>query len=387
MEEPRKYKIVYVTPALYMAGGVERVLTLKANFFAERLGYDITIILTEGKEKPLFFPLSPKVKVINFDLNFEELWFGSLLKKIWTYLPKQRLFKKLLTAELMRIRPDITISLLRREINFINDIKDGSKKVGELHVNRFNYRRLDDIVKNFWGHCFEFFWKKRLLTHLKHLDKFVVLTQDDRNVWPELADVAVIPLPLPFMPESLSPLSEKRVIAVGRYHYQKGFDLLLKAWQKVEKQHPDWQLDIYGQGDRKPYIELAERLNLDMDRCRLCGETSDIQSEYINSSFFVLSSRYEGFGMVLIEAMACGLPCVSFDCPYGPSDVIEDGEDGVLIEHMNIQALVDGICELIENPEKRRSMGKNARKNVLRYSQDAVMQQWIELFDSLTTKE
>lgn len=131
----RPLKIVYCTPALYMAGGVERVLTLKAIYFAEHFGYDITIILTEGKDKPLFYPLSDRIKIVNLNVNFEELWTCSFVKKVSVYLSKQRIFKKRLTAELMRIRPDITVSLLRREINFINDIKDGSKKIGELHVN------------------------------------------------------------------------------------------------------------------------------------------------------------------------------------------------------------------------------------------------------------
>lgn len=123
-ETANKLKLVYITPALYMAGGVERVLTLKANYFAEHFGYDITIILTEGKDKPLFYPLSNKIKVINLNIGFEELWTCSFIRKIFVYLKKQRQFKKALTNELMRIRPDITISLLRREINFINDIKD-----------------------------------------------------------------------------------------------------------------------------------------------------------------------------------------------------------------------------------------------------------------------
>ena len=140
MSTDKCYKIVYCTPALYMAGGVERVLTLKANYFADKFDYDITIILTEGKGKPLFYPLSDKINIINLDINFEELWTCSFLKKIYIYIKKQRIFKKKLTAELMRIRPDITISLLRREINFFINIKDGSKKIGEIHVNRANYR-------------------------------------------------------------------------------------------------------------------------------------------------------------------------------------------------------------------------------------------------------
>lgn len=136
----KKYKIVYCTPALYMSGGVERVLTLKANYFAEHYGYDVTIILTEGKGKPCAYPISDKVKLVNFDINFEELWTCSFIKKVFLYLKKQSVYKRKLKAELMRIRPDITDSLLRREINFLTKIKDGSIKIGELHVNRLNYR-------------------------------------------------------------------------------------------------------------------------------------------------------------------------------------------------------------------------------------------------------
>ena len=119
MVRNRKYKIVFCTPALYSAGGVERVVTVKASYFAEHLGYDVTIIVTEGKGRSSFFPVS---------------------KKIYLYFHKQRRFRKLLASELMRIRPDFTISTLRREINFLSSINDGSVKIGELHVNRANYR-------------------------------------------------------------------------------------------------------------------------------------------------------------------------------------------------------------------------------------------------------
>ena len=174
--EDKRYKIVYLTPALYMAGGVERVLTLKANYFAEHFGYDITIILTDGKGKPLFYPLSDKVNVINLDINFEELWTCSFLKKIFVYLKKQRLYKKRAREELLRLCPDITVSLLRREINFINDIKDGSRKIGELHVNRANYRNFEQGDANFIKNLFAKFWMRSLVGKLKRLDRFVVLT-------------------------------------------------------------------------------------------------------------------------------------------------------------------------------------------------------------------
>jgi len=383
MSDHKHYKIVYCTPALYMAGGVERVLTLKANYFAEHFGYDITIILTEGKDKPLFYPLSEKVKVVNLDMGFEELWTCSFIKKVFIYLKKQYLFKKLLKQELMRIRPDITVSLLRREINFLTSLKDGSKKVGELHVNRSNYRNFEHGDTNAIRDLFARFWMRSLVSKLKRLDKFVVLTEEDNNNWPELNNVVVIPDPLTFSSSTYSPLTEKRVIAVGRYVYQKGFDLLLKAWTIVEKECPDWMLTILGQGERLQYDTLMDELKIDRNNCKLLGPTEQIQDEYMNSSLMVMSSRFEGFGMVLIEAMACGLPVVSFDCPCGPKDIIQDHVDGLLVENGNIDKLAEAIIWMIQHPQERKLMADKAVENVQRFKLDQIAEQWKSLFESL----
>ena len=379
----RPLKIVYCTPALYMAGGVERVLTLKANYFAEHFGYDITIVLTEGKDKPLFYPLSDRIKIVNLDVNFEELWTCSFVKKVFVYLSKQRIFKKRLTAELMRIRPDITVSLLRREINFINDIKDGSKKIGELHVNRANYRNFEEGDANFIKNLFAKFWMRSLVSHLKQLDKFIVLTEEDKASWTELSNVEVIPDPLAFDVAEVSPLKAKRVIAVGRYVYQKGFDLLLQAWAKIEKQFPDWELAIYGMGDRSPYENLAKQLGVDMNRCHLNGSTQNIRKEYLESSLFVFSSRFEGFGMVLIEAMACGLPVVSFDCPCGPKDIVSHDEDGLLVPSGDIEKLANAMSQLMDSYELRHQMAKNAIGNVRRFQIDEIADKWQLLFEDV----
>ena len=332
----KQYKLVYLTPALYMAGGVERVLTLKANYFAEHFGYDITIILTEGKDKPFFYPLSPKIKVINLDINFEELWTCSFLKKIFVYLKKQRRYKRLVKAELMQIHPDFTISLLRREINFLNDIKDGSKKIGELHINRANYRNFEARDSNVVKRLFSHFWMSNLLDKLKRLDRLVVLTEKDSEAWTELHNVEVIPDPLSFVPRKVSALTEKRVVTIARYSHEKGIDLLLQAWSRVEKQYPDWRLDVYGDGDTKPYCQQMSMLGIDGSRCALNKRTNDVESVYCQSSIFVLSSRFEGFGMVLLEAMACGLPVVSFNCPWGPQSIISDGDDGLLVKNGDV---------------------------------------------------
>ena len=261
LETTKKLKLVYITPALYMAGGVERVLTLKANYFAEHFGYDITIILTEGKDKPLFYPLSDKIKVVNLNIGFEGLWTCSFAKKIFIYLKKQRKFKNALTKELMRIRPDITISLLRREINFINDIKDGSRKIGEMHINRANYRNYNTERVSLLKKLFAKFWSSNLLHHLQKLDKLVVLTERDRESWVELSNVVTIPDPLSLSPTTSSSLTEKRVVSIARYSHEKGIDLLLKAWSMVQKQISDWRLDVYGDGDRTHYEQLVDELS------------------------------------------------------------------------------------------------------------------------------
>ena len=379
----RPLKIVYCTPALYMAGGVERVLTLKANYFAEHFGYDITIILTEGKDKPLFYPLSKRIKIVNLDVNFEELWTCSFVKKVFVYLSKQRIFKQRLTAELMHIRPDITVSLLRREINFINDIKDGSKKIGELHVNRANYRNFEEGDENIIKNLFAKFWMCSLVSHLKRLDKFIVLTEEDKASWTELSNVEVIPDPLAFDIAEVSPMKAKRVIAVGRYVYQKGFDLLLQAWAKIEKQFPDWELAIYGMGDRSSYENLAQQLGINMNRCHLNGSTQNIKKEYLESSLFVFSSRFEGFGMVLIEAMACGLPVVSFDCPCGPKDIVSHDEDGLLVPSGDIDKLANAMSQLMDSYELRHQMAKNAICNVRRFQIDEIVDRWQLLFEDV----
>lgn len=374
-------KIVYVTPALYMAGGVERVLTLKANYFAEHFGYDITIILTEGKDKPLFYPLSDKIKVVNLNIGFEELWMCSFLKKIIVYLKKQRQFKKSLTNELMRLHPDITISLLRREINFINDIKDGSRKIGELHINRANYRNYNTEDVGIVKKLFSKLWSANLVSHLKKLDKLVVLTEKDREAWTELNNVVVIPDPLSFTPASVSPLTEKRVVAIARYSHEKGIDLLLKAWAIVEKRVDDWRLDVFGDGDRTVYEQLIDKLLIDRSRCQLHGRTNDVEHEYVNSSLFVLSSRFEGFGMVLTEAMACGLPIVSFDCPWGPRSIISNNGDGLLVENGNFVALAEGLSSIMNDDSLRISMAKAGKKNVRWFRMEYIAQQWKVIFE------
>ena len=383
MEADHHYKIVYCTPGLYMAGGMERVLTLKANYFADVLGYDITIILTEGEGQPYFYPLSDRIKVINLNIGFEALWNQPILKKIFIYLKKQRQYKKALKAALMQIRPDITVSMLRREINFLNSIPDGSKKIGEIHINRAHYRTFEEGDSNIFKSLLSLYWKHTLVRHLRQLDSFVALTKKDQEAWTELDNVAVIPNPVSFPTVKLSQQTEKRVIAVGRYCHEKGYDHLLKIWSEVQHRCPDWRLDVFGDGDRTAFERLLDTCQIDRSRCALNGRVSDVQSEFARSSLAVCSSRFEGFGLAIVEAMACGLPVVSFDCPWGPCSIIADGEDGVLVENGNLEQFATAMVKLMQEADARAEMGKRAAVNVQRFSMEADARQWKDLFDSL----
>lgn len=377
----KKRKIVYCTPSIYIAGGVERVLTTKANYLS-RAGYDVTIVLTDGKDKKPFFALADDVKVINLDIGFEELWGKPFLQKILLYLKKQSVYKRKLRETLMELRPDITISTLRREINFITSIPDGSKKIGEMHINRQNYRNFEANETNAVKQLFGKIWMMQLIKKLKKLDRMVVLTKEDAATWREIDKLTVIPNPLPDRGETrLSRLEQKRVIAVGRYAYQKGFDLLLTAWKKVEEQCPDWDLCIFGAGERAPYADIAKELGL--KRCHLNGSSEDILREYSDSSIFVCSSRFEGFGMVILEAMSCGLPAISFNCPMGPESLIDNGKNGLLIRNGDTDALAEAMVELINDPEKRKTMAKGAVEKSQLYDVKNIGKRWEELFEEL----
>ena len=380
----RKYSIVYCTPALYSAGGTERVVTMKANYFAESLGYDVSIILTEGYGMPPFFPLSDKVHVINLNLGFEELWEKPFWVKVLLYLKKQHRYEKMLRAELIRISPDITISTLRREINFINDIDDGSVKIGELHLSRADFRGSSSGNPNVLSKWFHAWWRRRSVTSLRKLGKFVTLTDKAMLEWPELSNTVMIPDPLTLDVKVLSTQQQsKRVIAIGRYAYEKGYDLLLRAWALVEKQYPDWSLEVFGMGNRQPYEQLLAELSLNPEKCRLHGALSDVKIEYQNGSLLVLPSRTEGFGLVLLEAMAFGIPVVAFDCGSGPSSIISDGENGFLVQLFDIRVFAERMMQLMEDDGLRRTMGNNGIQKARQYTIDKIGPQWKQLFDDL----
>jgi glycosyltransferase involved in cell wall biosynthesis len=377
-------KIVYIYTSFTIAGGADRVVIEKANYLADH-GYDIMIVTDSQKNRSPFFPISSKVKLCDLGIDFEIEYKYIPPIRIFIYMKLMKRYKKKLQELLLKERPDFVITTLGREIDFLTDINDGSIKIGESHIAKPYIRNLHllDRIGLFHSYIAKK-WKKKVSANCKKLDALVLLTENDAKNWVNVKKTYIIPNPLPFYPNQSSTCDNKKAIFVGRMCEQKGYDYLINAWSLVYIKHPDWILNIYGDGEEKKQIQNLI-LKKGLDKVIFLNETTkDIQDKYLDSSIYILSSRYEGFGMVLLEAMACGVPCVAFDCPYGPADIIKNGEDGFIVNYLDIKELSHRICDIIENTEMRKKMGELAKQNVLRFNKDLIMKKWMDLFTNLS---
>lgn len=378
-------KLIYCTHSTCNPGGMERVLLNKVTYLSQLPGWEVAVVTTDQNQRPPFYPFPEKVRMTDLGINYSEDNEKGAWKKITGYLRKRKEHKRKLTALLLKEKPDIVVSLYPSESSFIPDIKDGSKKVLELHYCKFF--RLQYGRKGLLG------WIDKLRTRqdeqiVRRFDKFVVLTNEDRGYWGNLPNIEVIPNAAMHVSDTYSDVMNKRVIAVGRLDYQKGFDRLIQAWELVQYtgKFTDWKLDIFGQGEwRKMLQQMIDKAELQNTVC-LNRPTKQIGEEYVKSDMLVMSSNYEGFPMVMIEAMACGLPVVSFDYKCGPKDIIQPGINGLLVPNGDIQALADAMMKVMEDEAYRKMLSLNARKVVDTYSEQAVMSQWIRLFTSITAK-
>ena len=378
-------KLVYIFSSFAAKGGTERIFCDKMNWLAEVAGYEIVFVTYEQGNHPFAYPLSNKIRHVDLNTRFFTTGTMPLLKRIRFKFTMPRLFKHRLRKLLDEIQPDVVVSTTYALPLFREILSQPYRHVVESHVCygrllQFIFTHIPWLDRKISQH---------LLKMLKRCEKVVVLTHKDAACWKGYDNIEVIHNVVTNYPEKITDVADrpKRIIAVGRLDEQKGFDLLIQSWQLIAARYPDWQLVVYGHGgDLQKLQQQLEKAGL-TSSMTFAGATDNIYKEYQNSAFYVMSSRYEGWGLVLVEAMSCGLPCVSFDCPYGPSDIIRDGEDGFLVENGNIQQLAEKMELLINNKELRERLGVRARLNAARFTSDNIMPQWTKLFETIVQND
>ena len=372
-------KIIYCIAGTCHSGGMERVLANKANYLV-RHGYEVVIVTTDQRGLPPFFPLDGQIRCIDLGINYEENNGKPFANKLLHYPLKQYRHKKRLAAILEQEKPDVTISMFCNDAGFITRINDGSKKVLEIHFSKF--KRLQYNRKGLWR--LADLWRSRQDEKtVRRFDKFVVLTEEDKGYWGNLPNITVIPNANTFATSQAAALENKKVIAIGRYTYQKGFERLIEAWNILSPGFPGWKLDIIGNGEERDKLQdLIHAYHLD-GQVTLVSPTKSIDKVYLDASVLVMSSRYEGLPMVLLEAQAFGLPIVSFACKCGPKDIVANGETGFLVEENDIEGLARQLVKVMKDKNLRKQMGRKAKEASLRYAEDAVMAKWTALVDSL----
>ena len=376
-------KLIYCIRALYNPGGMERVLVNKVTWLVRELGWEVLVVTTDQKGRPTFYPFPKEVRMVDLGINYSDDNDFSPCRKIVGYLRRRRRHRRALTRLLQRERADVVVSLFPSESSFIPSIQDGSKKVLELHYCKFfrlQYGRTGLLRMIDWWRTFSDEYLVR------RFDKFVVLTHEDCGYWGNLSNLEVIPNAARNVSGQFSDVSSRRVIAVGRLDYQKGFDRLIRAWSLVQAdgRFADWRLDLFGQGEWRDMLAgMVKELGL-TGSVSINAPVKEIGAEYVASSLLVMSSHYEGFPMVMIEAMACGLPVVSFDYKCGPRDIIRHGENGLLVKDGDVRGLAQAMMDVMGDEARRRQMSQEARKVVSTYSEEVVMRQWERLFSALS---
>lgn len=382
-------KIYFLVHDAFGVGGIARTVLGLAKHLAQ--DHDVEIIsLVRSRRRPTY-EIDPRIRLVPLldEIALEESrqsglkqWLRRVLgaRTSWMLHPKDPIFDRhslwldlKLLQSLHSLQPGVLISTLPG-LNVIaaRFARPGIITVGQEHQSSTRRGSLLGPMR----------------THYPKLDALTVLTAADEEYYRTLlagaaTRVACIPNALPEPPTARTDLDSKRIIAAGRYAPQKGFDLLISAFEIVARKYPDWSLRLYGGGPLYSKLQQqVRRLGL-YDNVFLMGRTDQLTQELAQSSIFVLSSRWEGFGLVIIEAMAVGLPVVSFDCPYGPRSIISDGVDGTLVYPKDVEALAAAITELIEDPEKRRVYSEAAQRTAESYDIDSIGQAWGRMFDAL----
>lgn len=345
-------KISFLVDDISLPGGAERVICNVANFLHDECKVDVEIVTITQKNLELFYFLDKNIKITNLCVNTRKNIFLKIIDKIR------------IVIELRKINSDIYMGVGTLS-TFLLYLSIKKTKI-------FAYEHIEfDSINTKLKYIRSYIYKK--------IKGIICLTSIDMEKYKQLSkNVYLIPNFLSFYPKENSTLENKKILSVGRLTKRKGFDMLVKALDLIKFEISSWKIDIIGEGEEKEnLLKLIKEKGLDKN-ISILDPTREILNNYLNTSIYVLPSIYEGFGMVLAEAMSCGVPCVSFDCPTGPKDIIKDKEDGFLIEEKNIEKLAEAIKKLVNDEKLRKCMGKKAKINILKYSKEKISEDWRE---------
>ena len=369
-------KLVYVAKVFAEWGGLERVWTDRLNALSDLPGYEVWLVTTDQGKHPYPYAFNGKVHLVDLDIRFVQQYKYGFVKRYLTRLWLMGLYKERLLKLFSRISPDVLVTNSSENVAILNRWRGDIPLVVECHGTfdrPFHMEKMN--------------WKKRIKAmfyyhSMAKADHIVALTQKDAEAWKRInpATSTITNIVHLNMSQSYSDCLNKRIIFVGRVDSQKGYCYLSPIWSLVSQRHPDWRLDIYGEGVEK---EENRHYFPECGNVFLHGRSSEILEKYKESSILILTSVYEPFGLVMPEAMSCGVPVVAFDCPYGPSEIVTEGGDGFLIKCWDVKAFADKVCMLIENEEMRKRMGRAAIVSARRYKKEMIIPLWRSLFDSL----
>lgn len=374
-------KVVYVIASLATSGGTERIVSEKANHLADVFGYDVSIICYDQRDDSSnFYSLSKKVNQINLGLQFYLLYRYKFYKRIWKKIILRYYLKKQLSSYVKKINPDILIGITHFRADFVCSTNSKAKIIIESHIPRSFIEKSNDnniFLINFYKKLYDM---RYFHVIEKKADTIITLTEGDHKQWIKAKHIQTIPNFSDMHVRQLSDCRKKRVITIGRLCKEKGYERLLSIWKSVIDKHPDWQLDLYGEGDMEKKLKHIITTG-NISNVTLHGITNNIGKELTNSSICVATSYYEGFSLVLLEALKHGVPCIAFDCPYGPRTIIEDSKCGYLVENGNETLFAEKLCNLMENEQLRQQFSQASVERSMAFNKDSIMLQWKNLFE------
>ena len=350
--------LVFLIHDIYYVGGTERVVVNMANDLVEK-GYQVTILSLSRFRPSNIFTIDSRVVIDFLNFNFENVF--NIPQKIISILRVGFYFRKYTSQTVVLgigIYPSLILALMPKKSNI--------KTIGCQHIS-FAFH------KHVWS------FLRKISFH--RLDAVVSLTEQDLPKLKKLnQNTFVIPNSVSFFPHEPAKLENKIILTIGRMVYNKGYDFLLDIFEKLTHSHPDWTLRIIGEGQLKESIILRVEASGLKDRVEILPPTNLIMSQYLQASVYLMTSRTEGLPMVLLEAQACGLPIVSFNCETGPSDIISNGKDGYLVDCFNVDEMAEKLAVLCSYPDKRKEFGVNGRENIKRFLPEEITNKWEMLF-------